>query len=113
MLYNQETTSTTVDVTTYDRAYKIYIANPLTGAKAIRYDEQTITAVDDGESLVVEEGGYKRSIEAALTEENASTTFPLINPVDGTPLGGTATYADLQVLLHSLYYALAEERDNV
>ena len=111
-LYNEQTTETTVAVTTYDRAYKISIANPLSGAKTIRYDEQTITTTNDGEETVIEEGPYKRSIEASITELNAGTSFPLLNPLDGTPLGSEATYADLQVLLYSLYYALAEERDN-
>ena len=46
-----------------------------------------------------------------VTPEKYTTEFPLLNPVTGEQIG-TAKYQDIYVMLHSLYYYLADVRDS-
>jgi hypothetical protein len=97
---------TTLAGTAYTRACAISIANPLTGVKAINFSEEQIVNLGD-ETIIRPQGGFQEP----FTAENAGTEFALINPVDGTPLGATATYQQIYVMMHSLYFHLATLRD--
>jgi hypothetical protein len=111
-LYNETTVTKTTEITAFDRAYRIEVLNPNAGPKAIRYDEETIERVtQDGVTKDTSKGPIGH-LTKQFTPENANTPFNLLNPVTGEALGSTATYADLQVLLYSLYFHLATERDN-
>ena len=97
---------TTVAGTAYTRAHQVVIANPSVGTKAISfYEEQVINLVD--EQIIRQQGG----VQEPFTADNANEEFPLLNPVDGTPLGMTMEYKNLYVALHSLYFHVAAKRD--
>ncbi len=108
-LYNEQTNTETITTTTFDRSYRVVVENPNNGIPTIRYEEETIKRVtgEDDKSL-----GAIGSVSESLTTANASESFQLKNPITGDNLGSTSTYGDLQVLLYSLYFHLADKRDN-
>lgn len=98
MLYKK----TTTDV--YTRARVIAIDNPLPTegiTPSIRFNEELATS--EGHS--VGPAGY-----CSMPFE-ADGEFPIINPITGEEVG-TATHQELQVLLYSLYFHVANVRDN-
>ena len=97
---------TTLAGTAYTRANAITIANPRIGVKAINFSEEQVINLGS-ETIVRPQGGFQEP----FTTENAGTEFPLVNPLDGTPLGMTSTYTEVHVILHSLYFHLAQRRD--
>ena len=97
---------TTLAGTAYTRAHQVVIANPLVGVKAVSFYEEQIVNLGD-EQMQRPQGG----IQEPFTADNATEAFPLLNPVDGTPLGATMKYQDLYVALHSLYFHVAAKRD--
>ncbi len=97
---------TTLAGTAYTRANAVTVANPLTGVKAINFFEEQVVNLGD-EVMLRPQGGFQEP----FTDDNAGTEFPLLNPQDSTPLGATATYTELYVMLHSLYLHLAKRRD--
>ena len=97
---------TTLAGTAYTRANGITIANPLTGVKAINFSEEQVINLGN-ETIIRPQGGFQEP----FTQDNAGTEFPLVNPLDGTPLGMNASYAEVHVMLHSLYFYLAQKRD--
>lgn len=107
-LYNEETSVETITTTTFDRSYKITVQNPHNGTPSIEFEEETIKRTNDGSTIQDMSLGRISSLKESFT---GSMTFDLLNPLTGDPLGTTATDADLQVLLYSLYFHLATERD--
>ena len=97
---------TTVAGTSYVRSNEVTIRNVLNGYKGIMYCEEEVSVL--GEKVMREGVG---AIHQEFTPENASTEFPLLNPETNEPIGGTATFQDVYVLLFSLYYHLAAQRD--
>ena len=97
---------TTVAGTSYVRSNEVTIRNVLNGYKGIMYCEEEVSIL--GEKIMRENVG---ALHQELTLDNASTEFPLLNPVTNEPIGSTATFQDVYVLLFSLYYHLAELRD--
>jgi hypothetical protein len=94
--------------TTYQRAYNVVIGNPRVGEKGIQFAEEQVATIGD-----LTASTPVGVIEEPFTPENALTEFPLLNPVTNEPLDPpqTATYQDLYIMLFSLYYALAQKRD--
>ena len=88
----------------WQRAHLITIANSHGGTPWIKFQEERITQLSDGQVL--------HSPVGELIEEmvDPSTVFNVINPLTGD-IVGTATYQDLQVLLYSLYFHLVGLRD--
>ena len=97
---------TTVSGTSYVRANEVSIKNALNGYKGIMFVEEEVSIL--GEKILRENVG---PIHQEFSAENASTEFELLNPVTNEPIGSTATYQDVYVLLFSLYYHLAAARD--
>jgi len=108
-LYNEQTTTTTQTYTTFDRARTITIDNPNGLPPQITFVEERIRREDGKDDVNL---GQVGKLSKQFLPENALTSFPLKNPLDGSLLGVSATYQDLQVMLYSLYFHLAEERDN-
>lgn len=104
MLYNQKQTET------YTRAYNISIENPLGETPLIRFNEELVEVKPDGSAEVVGRAG-NHHVSQWLPEELMSTEFNVLHPETGDALG-TATYGEMQVMLHSLYLHLAFIRDN-
>lgn len=107
-LYNESTETVSRTVTRFTRSNLITIDNPNGLPPQITFVEERIEreAGRPDRSL-----GNVGSLSKALTPENGLTEFTLLNPLTGDAIG-TARYQDLQVMLHSLYFHLATERDN-
>ena len=97
---------TSISGTSYVRAREVTIANQLGGYKGIMYAEEHVSVF--GDKIMRENVG---AIHQEFTAENASTEFPLLNPITNEPIGSTATFQDVYVLLFSLYYHMAAQRD--
>lgn len=108
-LYREEDVVVNRTIKTFVRSRLITIDNPNGLDPQITYLEEKIQRETGQPDVSLGDVG---SLSKTLTAGNAATSFDLVNPIDGTPLGTTATYADIQVLLHSLYFHLATERDN-
>lgn len=93
-----------VSGSTYQRGRSLYFENPRNATRSLLVREERVTVLADRE--IAEFSGEIRKNVTDLTVE-----FPLRNPVDNELIGQTATYQDLYVLLFSLYWHLAEERD--
>ncbi len=97
---------TNVTGTGYVRACEVTVSNVLGGYKGIMFCEEEVSIF--GNKIMRENIG---AIHQEFTAENASTEFPLLNPVTNEPIGATATFQDVYVILFSLYYHLAAQRD--
>lgn len=92
---------------TWRRSHFVSIENPLVGEKAVTFHEQTARQTSDGQLSFADAGQLRRIFD------NPATEFDLRSPVDDSKLGGTATYQDVYVILHSLYLHLASQRDGI
>lgn len=99
---------TTVIGESWKRSFQILIENRYNQTPRIRFSEEEIFVTSDGRLA----GSYNgEGIEAAFTTENALTQFQLKNPETEEYINQYATYRDLYVLIHSLYFHLAKLRD--
>lgn len=87
------------------RSNSVHISNPYQGLPMVRFGEEEITLLSDGKTVNTPLGDLFEPFS------DPTKTFPLLNPVTGDPLGATAAYQDVYVMLHSLYIALATARD--
>ena len=97
---------TNVTGTSYVRACEVTVSNVLGGYKGIMYSEEMVSVL--GDKIMRENVG---AIHQEFTPENASTEFPLLDPVTNEQTGSKATFHDVYVLLFSLYYHMAAQRD--
>lgn len=89
----------------YQRGRSIYLENPKGGNPSILIREERVTNLGDRE--ITEHAG-----EILKTVDDMSVVFDLRNPQTNEVIPGqTATYQDLYVLLYSLYWKLALDRD--
>lgn len=98
--------STEVAGSSYKRGKKVVFYNSLDSTPAIQIEEEMIYNLND----------QRISQDAGLLSKEVSDftqSFELRNPLDGELTGGTALYSDVYVLLYSLYWHLALERDAV
>lgn len=86
----------------YMRALGVSIANELNSVPAIRFNEEWVV---DG----ISQGFNGSSLHT--TVENPSEAFNLLNLETGEVVG-SATYNDVVIMISSLYYYLADKRDN-
>ena len=93
-----------VSGSTYQRGRSLYFENPRNEPPSLLIREERVTVLADRE--ITEFVGEIRKNVTDLT-----VAFPLRNPLDNERIGQSATYQDLYVLLFSLYWHLAEERD--
>jgi hypothetical protein len=86
------------------RTEQVVIDNPYNGMPHITFIEKKMSLFSDG-SVINEPffGGLSVDYQAGVA-------FPLINPVDGTPLGSNGSTDQLMVLLTSYYAFLASQR---
>ena len=92
----------------WKRAFQILIENRYNQVPKIRFSEEEIFVASDGRLAGSYNGG---GIEEYFTSENASTQFQLRNPITEEYIDKYASYQDLYVLIHSLYFHLAKIRD--
>lgn len=93
---------------TWRRAFEIFCRNDYEGLQGIEYREEDIFVLADGRPISDRRG---ERVGEVFTPRNATTTFKIRNPLTEEYTTQTATYQDVFVLLHSLYFYLAERRD--
>jgi len=95
----------TVSGTSYQRGRSIYFENPRNKTPSILVREETVNILQD--KIITEPAG-----EILKSVDDLSEVFNLRNPLTNEIIEGqTATYQDIYVMLYSLYWHLAEERD--
>ena len=94
--------------TKYTRAYQVNIKNGIDD-KSITFYEEELINLDSNESITKKLG----EISEIFTTENASSSFPMLNPETGEEIqaGATMTYSGVYTALYSLYIHLATQRD--
>lgn len=92
----------------WKRANQIVIDNSYNQTPRIRFSEEDVFVNSDGKTIISHRG---EGVEESFTLENATTQFQLRNPETEEYINQYATYKDLYVLLHSLYFHLAQKRD--
>ena len=88
----------------WQRSFRVTITNPYGSTPAIVFDEEKIALLDNGLKVNTPVGQLRGEMANPLAE------FPLVHPETGASLG-SAQYANLHVLLYSLYLHLAGLRD--
>lgn len=83
--------------------YNNYNENP-----TIFFDEEKIVVLNDGEFI---SSRILSKLGKQFKSSNANTSFELISPETEEYTGKFATFNDLHVLVHSIYFYLAKERD--
>jgi hypothetical protein len=101
-LYMPNTTTGTIS--TWKRACKIEITNPITGSPSAIFSEEIATALPDGTFI------SKHSTSLSENATDMTLTFPLLDPATGNVVG-SMTYGQLYAAMYSLYLNLAAERD--
>ena len=96
----------TIAGTSYVRAKEMRIINELNGTKGVVVVEEVALNLPDG-TVMKDYGG---GIFEPFTAENATKTIAMLD-ANGDPTGATATYMDVYLILQSLYYHLAAQRD--
>lgn len=109
MLYNERTSRV------YTRASTIVVNNPMPHdglPPDIRFYEQDVLVDPDGTMLpvITERMDPNGGVGVTLHTEMKDTPFNLIHPETGEVVG-TAKYQDLELMLYSLYFHAAAERD--
>ena len=94
---------TIVSGTQWQRCCAINIQNSYGRTPQITMQEERLTNVN-GEMFQQGAGGIN-------LEFNPDEVIPLLNPVDGSPIGQTMTQAQIHIALWSLYMMKAAERD--
>lgn len=98
---------TSISGESYKRSNKIEVINDLNTPPRIFFHEEKIFNYGD-DIAKIQEGLCAET----LTAENHEETFALRDPQTGDLLGATATYAQFAAMLYSLYWHVAEKRDN-
>lgn len=97
---------TTVAGESWVRARCVVIANELGQTPVIDFREEKVTQLADG-SVIKQ---HLDHLVKELPPESFETVFNVLDPVTGA-VTGTAKFQDVYILLHSLYYHFATERD--
>lgn len=90
--------------TAWRRCHKVILDNPVNGARTALFLEQEVATV--GERTIASEAGFCKS------DFDPEAMLLIRNPETGEPTGGYVTQGYLYLLLHSLYLAVAEQRDS-
>lgn len=92
--------------TKYTRSNRVVLVNELGQEPSIHFQEQEVVILGPSDKVMRPGKG----IGVTMSADNQTATFPLLNPLTGATIG-TASYQDVYVMMHSLYYALAAARD--
>ena len=94
----------TVTGQVWTRCNQIAIDNRRGITPTVRFEEERIALLDDGDEM--------RKPAAGITLDfDAARVIPLRNPTTGEPTGQTTTYGQVYGILYSAYIAAAQERD--
>ena len=93
--------------TSWTRSYRV-TCNNAEDRRSVWFDEERVMVGPDGTRMSATSMGMGCGKD--LTAENSATVFPRLD-ADGTPTGESLTYQDVYLILMSLYYHVATERD--
>lgn len=105
--YNEST----VTGSRWTRCHGGSFSNNYNSTPNIVFNEEEIVLLDGGETIKKAPTGTGMAAALWTDMSNPQKEFNLLNPYDGTVIG-TMKYQDIFVALHSLYMALAKERDS-
>ena len=91
--------------TSWQRSWRVEVANPLNGQPTITFHEET--AFNTGADVITKQVG---SLSCAF---NPTDTFAGIDPETNQSVGRNITHGEVYALLYSLYMDLANKRDAV
>lgn len=95
----------------WQRAKYINITNERDKAPSITFIEEELIDIGDGEIV---SRHIPKVLEKEFTTENSDTSFALMNTETNTAVkDSTMTYGELYTALYSLYFHLADARDNM
>jgi hypothetical protein len=94
---NYSEQSATATAQPYKRVRHIDIRNPPVGLPSVNILEAEAVALNGTKVHLNEHGSIDVRIDAAAQAE----VFPILNPADDQPLGGTASGAQLMALIYS------------
>lgn len=95
----------TVTGQVWTRCNQIAIDNRRGSTPTVRFEEERVAVLDDGDEM--------RKPAAGITLDfDPARVIPLRDPRTGELTGQTTTYGDVYAVLYSAYIAAANERDN-
>jgi hypothetical protein len=94
----------TVTGQVWTRCNQIAIDNRRGSTPTVRFEEERVAVLDDGDEM--------RKPAAGITLDfDPARVIPLLNPSTGQPTGDETTYGAVYAILYSAYIAAAQERD--
>jgi hypothetical protein len=91
-----------INGTSYQRAWRVEAENPLEGSKHITFHEEVVAVLAD-DTIHKQKGNITKAYDP-------SASFNLLNPETGAVVG-SMTHDELYAAIYSLYIATATERD--
>jgi len=94
----------TVTGQVWTRCNQIAIDNRRGTTPTVRFEEERVVVLDDGDEM--------RKPAAGITLDfDPARQIPLLDPSTGQPTGNSTTYGAVYAILYSAYIAAAQERD--
>ena len=94
----------TVTGQVWTRCNQIAIDNRRGTTPTVRFEEERVVVLDDGDEM--------RKPAAGITLDfDPARQIPLLDPATGQPTGNSTTYGAVYAILYSAYIAAAQERD--
>lgn len=94
----------TVTGQVWTRCNQISIDNRRGQVPTVRFEEERVALLDDGDEM--------RKPAAGITLDfDPARQVPLLDPATGQPTGTSTTYGAVYAILYSAYIAAAQERD--
>lgn len=94
----------TVTGQVWTRCNQIAIDNRRGSTPTVRFEEERVAVLDDGDEM--------RKPAAGMTIDfDPARQIPLLDPTTGQPTGNSTTYGAVYAILYSAYIAAAQERD--
>lgn len=95
---------TSVTGSSWQRCHQVVVDNRRTATPSIRFDEERITALDDGDTV-------RRDLGTLVVPYDAAAVVALRDPATGEVTGETMTHEEIYAILYSTYIGTALARD--
>lgn len=95
---------TTVTGSAWQRCKQVVVDNRLGVTPSIRFDEERVTALSDGDTV-------HRNLGALSVPFDPAAVIELRDPATGEATGATITHAEVYAILYSAYLGTAIARD--
>lgn len=105
---------TNIQGDSYVRSYRITIENGLNHTPSIKFDEEMVINIEGIQTIIPYGNVFNQCSEDFITSgsgSNLNEEFDIIVPATFLPTGETLTYLEVHNILHSLYFHVAQKRD--